>query len=51
MQEYGLLLTGFSRMKTESTIMSLYGRKRVSENLCFRVFNAVHIINNNIDPY
>ena len=41
----------FPRIRAESVIMSLYGRIRVSENLYSRVFHAVHITNNNIDPY
>ena len=38
-------------MTTESAIMSLYGRMQVNENLYSRVFYAVRIVNNNIDPY
>ena len=39
------------RIRTESAIMPLYGRIWVSENPYSRVFHAVHITNNNIDPY
>ena len=39
------------RIRTESAIMSLYGRIRVSEKPYSRVFHAVHITNNNNDPY
>ena len=47
--------TGFhlpivSCMRTESAIMPLYGRIRVSENLYSCVFHAVDITKNNIDP-
>ena len=40
-----------SRMTTDSAIMSLYGRMQVDENLYSRVYYAVHIGNNNVDPY
>ena len=33
----------FSRKRTESTILSLYGRIRISENPCSRIFYAVCI--------
>ena len=41
----------FPRIRTESAVMSLYCGIRVSENPASRVFHAVHITNNNIDPY
>ena len=41
----------FPRIRTESAIISLYSRIRVSENPCSRVFHAMHTTNNNIDPY
>ena len=48
----GFYLPVFSGMMTESAIMSvLYGRIGVIENSYSRVFHAVHITNNNIDPY
>ena len=34
----------FSRIRTESTIVSLYGRIRVGENLYFRRFYAVNVL-------
>ena len=51
-QNTAFYLPVFSRMRTESAIMSLlYGRIQVSENSYSRVFHAVHITNKNIDPH
>ena len=44
-------LPAHPRIMIESAIMSLYGRIRVSEKPYYRVFYAVHIANNNNDPY
>ena len=49
LREYGFSLTVFPRIRTESAIMSLYGGIR-SVKPDSRVFHAVHITNNNIDP-
>ena len=49
MREYGFSLTRIPPYKDKIN-MSLYGRKWVSEKPYSRVFHAMHITDNNIDP-